>query len=86
MWQDHYEAAILELDAHKVPERISLAQHAILGCIEDLKSRPDCEREPLMKRLVGALRLFRNLGRIAGKEAEENSQSRAASSHLPIRR
>jgi hypothetical protein len=68
LWQNLYEAAILELDARKLPQRIAMAQHAILGRIEDLKSRPDYEREPLMKHLVETLRLLRTLGRIAGIE------------------
>lgn len=71
LWQDLYEAAILELDRCKIPERIALAQHAILARIEDLKSHPDYQNEPLMRHLVEALRLLRNLDKIVG--IEENS-------------
>jgi len=52
-WKSLYEAAILELDGKKLPERIAEAEHAVIARMESVSrsSDGDGEAEALMNAL-----------------------------------
>jgi len=63
-WRTLYEAAVLELDFDKLPQRIAEAKHAIMDRIEDLGwSGSGTENEELMN----ALTVLGDLRRLAGQ-------------------
>jgi hypothetical protein len=61
-WRVLYEAAVLEIDPKKVPQRLADAQSAIMNRMEDLnKSSDGSESQALMN----ALDVLRDLRRMA---------------------
>ena len=56
-WRSLYEAAVLEVDLDKLPQRIADAESAIMNCMEGLNHCDGSESEALMD----ALNMLRDL-------------------------
>lgn len=65
VWQPLYEAALLETDANKLPERINLARSAILDRIEECLIHTIPGEHPAMD---DALRNLRRLARMTASK------------------
>ena len=61
-WRVLYQAAVLEIDINKLPQRIAEAQSAIMDQIEDLNHSCDGSES---QALTDALNVLRDLRRIA---------------------
>ena len=78
-WRVLYEAAVLEIDVKKLPQRIAQAQSAIMDRVEDLNHCCDgSESEALMD----ALNVLRDLRKMA--DADGQAQNYNDSDKLSI--
>ncbi len=69
-WRVLYEAAVLELDRGKLPQRIQEAQAAITSCLQDLEDgAAACDKESLMN----ALLVLRDLSNISSKDSASDA-------------
>jgi len=72
-WLTLYEAAVLELDLNKLPQRIKEAQHAIVDRMEVLgKSGGTSELEVLMNALNGLWDLQKMADRESRRVIQQN--------------
>jgi hypothetical protein len=66
-WKPLYEAALLETDTSKLPERISVARNAILDRVEESLRNPSPDEHRIMNDAL------RNLRRLAEVTMARNS-------------
>jgi hypothetical protein len=76
-WRGLYESAMLEVDDHLLPERISVARRAILDRAEALLTKPSGEEH---RALNDALRTLRILEEVAAREEKHAIASKAVCS------
>jgi hypothetical protein len=79
-WRALHEAAVLEIDVQKLPQRIAQAQSAIMDRIEDLNHSCDNSES---QALMDALNVLRDLRKMA--DAEGKAQNYRDADKLPIR-
>jgi hypothetical protein len=60
-WKQLYEAAILELDSMKLPERIAVARRAILDRAEQVLTRPPDGERHALNNALSTLRLLEDV-------------------------
>jgi hypothetical protein len=69
-WRTLYEAAVLELDQRKLPQRIEAAQHAIMQCLQRLDG---FTAPPESESLKNALQVLHDLREIAAKDGSSDA-------------
>jgi hypothetical protein len=57
-WQEFYQAALLELDSRKMPQRISDARHAICDRAEELLAASTTDERSALNDALQALRVL----------------------------
>jgi hypothetical protein len=67
-WRTLYEAAVLEIDSNKLPERIAEAERAIMDRMEDLNHSGDGSESHA---LMNALNVLRDLRKMANESGSE---------------
>jgi len=78
-WKRLVEAALLELDPEKVPQRIEAAQRALLDRVEDLHHAGESTESQALANAMNVLRSLRNM---AQTERKRNSGASSPISEL----
>ena len=73
-WRDLFEAAILEIDVQRLPQRIDQAQNAIMDRVEDLNHSCDSSESHALMDALNVLRDLRK-GTNADNKAPTGDQS-----------